>query len=270
MSERWSRQSFLGPDSEQVLSEATIGIVGLCGGGSHVAQQFAHIGIGSFVIADFDLVEEPNLNRMIGSRPEDAELAALKTIVIERTIKVINPDARIVVVEGKWQENENIFRGCTAIIGCVDSFAARDELERHCRRYLIPYIDIGMDIHKVSNGFSISGQVILSLPEGPCMRCLGFLTEARLAEEQQRYGSAGGRPQVVWPNGVLASIAVGQLMALLLPWRIDLKPSVMIEYDGNRQITRESTKLPILEQRGCTHFSSPDSLGDPFFSISRL
>jgi len=266
MNERWSRQSFLGAESEQVLGNAIIGIVGLCGGGSHIAQQSAHVGVGNFVCADYDHVDESNLPRMVGSRPEDAKELISKTAVIKRTIHLVNPTANVMLVEGQWYAQERFFRNCTAIFGCVDNFAARDELERFCRRYLIPYIDVGMDVHEVSNGFSISGQVITSLPGGPCMRCLGFITDAKLAEEQRRYGAAGGRPQVVWPNGVLASIAVGQMVGLLRPWNRDLKPSVMIEYDGNRQICRESTKLLYLADKPCSHFSGPDAVGDPFYS----
>ena len=42
--DRYSRQSFLGPDSEALISRCTIGVPGLGGGGSHVIQQLAHVG----------------------------------------------------------------------------------------------------------------------------------------------------------------------------------------------------------------------------------
>jgi hypothetical protein len=76
-----------------------------------------------------------------------------------------------------------------------------------CRRYLMHYIDIGMDVHGEKPPV-IGGQIVLS-PGRLCMRRMGLLTEAKLAEEAARYGKEGSRPQVVWPNGVLASIAVG-------------------------------------------------------------
>lgn len=41
------------------------------------------------------------------------------------------------------------------------------------------------------------------------MTCIGFLIEEKLAAEAARHGNAGGRPQVVRPNGVLVSTAVG-------------------------------------------------------------
>lgn len=53
---------------------------------------------------------------------------------------------------------------------------------------------------------------------GPCLRCLGIVTEETLDEEGRNYGAAGGKPQVVWPNGLLASTAVGLFMPLVTPW----------------------------------------------------
>lgn len=254
MSDRNVRQSFLGVNSQQTIATSTIGIVGLCGGGSHVAQQLAHIGIGKLLVSDFDKVDTSNLNRMIGSRPEDAENNALKTDVIERMAGEINPSVDVIKLNGLWQEHEIKLRSCDVIVGCVDKYAERDGLERFCRRYKIPYVDIGMDVHIVETGYSISGQIILSVSGGPCMRCLGFLTDAKLALEQGHYGEAGGKPQVVWPNGVLASIAVGQVMGMLLPWNTEVKPSEMIEYDGNRQTVRASSKLEYLRHQQCKHF----------------
>jgi molybdopterin-synthase adenylyltransferase len=46
MSERYARQSFLGPKSKEVFKNCRVCIIGLGGGGSHVVQQLAHIGIG--------------------------------------------------------------------------------------------------------------------------------------------------------------------------------------------------------------------------------
>lgn len=269
MNTRNSRQSFLGDSSEEVLHGSRIGIIGLCGGGSHVGQQLAHIGIGRFVAADFDHVEDPNLNRMVGTCPDDAELKRPKNEVIKELIHGINPKADVEIV-GRWQEHGELLRTCDIMIGCVDSFMARDELEKFSRRFLIPYIDIGMDVHQVSSGYGISGQVALSMPGGHCLWCHGILTEERLVQEQRKYGAAGGKPQVIWPNGILASIAVGHAVSLLLPWNTDLPLSSLIEYDGNRHITRPGARLPFLKDILCPHYSGEGLVGDPFFSINDL
>lgn len=267
MNPRHFRQSFLGANSAHVLTNAKVGVVGVCGGGSHVCQQLAHVGIGRFVIADFDCVEGSNLNRMIGSCPADAESKRAKTRVISDMIQRINPTAKVICAEGYWQEHAAKLRDCSVLVGCVDSFTARDELERFCRRFLIPYIDVGMDVHNTAGGHCISGQVILSMSGGPCLWCLGLLTQDRLAEEQRKYGAAGERAQVVWPNGLLASIAVGHVVSILTPWNQALPMAAMIEYDGNRHTSREGTRLATLKNASCRHFSETGTVGDPFYAF---
>ena len=61
------RQSFLGANSEEAFSKCHAAIIGLGGGGSHIAQQLAHLGVGNFVLFDPDHVEKTNLNRLVGS-----------------------------------------------------------------------------------------------------------------------------------------------------------------------------------------------------------
>ena len=81
MSERLSRQSFLGVRSDEILSSVRVGIIGLGGGGAHVVQQLAHVGVADFVTCDPDRVEESNLNRLVGAAAADAESGTLKTDV---------------------------------------------------------------------------------------------------------------------------------------------------------------------------------------------
>jgi hypothetical protein len=265
MSDRSKRQTFLGQDNDTIFAQTIVAILGVCGGGSHVAQQLAHAGFRRFRLFDPDHVEEPNLNRMVGSGPQDADDKALKADVIRKLILKIQPDADVEVLPALWQRHHVALRDCTIALGCLDSFGQRDELESYCRRFLLPYIDIGMDVHELLDGqFSISGQVITSLPNAPCMRCMGFITEERIAREAERYGAAGDRPQVVWPNGALASTAVGIAVSLLTPWhRGPLVP--FIEYDGNRHELRPSSVLSVVRGRACPHYRV-DNVGDPFWT----
>lgn len=264
---RNSRQNFLGPQAEVEFSTQEIAIIGLCGGGSHVAQQLAHIGFSRFLLCDPDHVEDSNLTRMIGSRPSDARATCKKTSVIERLIKDINPAANIAALPVRWQEAAARLRNCSVVFGCVDSLLARSELEHFCRRFLIPYIDIGMDVYSTTNGFAVSGQIAISLPRCPCLRCMGILRDSDLAKEAAKYGQAGGRPQVVWPNGILASAAVGQFMSLILPWAKEQRPELLLEYDGNKNILTTSSKATYLRDMICRHHDQIGSLGDPFFFL---
>jgi hypothetical protein len=215
---RFDRQQFLGRDSEATLANQTIGIVGLGGGGSHILQQLAQIGIGSFFVVDPDSVEDTNLNRLVGATWQDVIDATPKVEVAERTIKAINPSLKVFPFRHKWQAVVDSLRAVDVLVGCVDTYKDRNELERFARRFLIPYFDLGMDVHAVPGGYVLGGQVVLSMPGQLCMWCMGLLNEQRLTEEAQRYGDVGPRPQVIWPNGVLASTAVGLLIQLVTPW----------------------------------------------------
>lgn len=260
MTNRHARQGFLGSDIDSRTDNAHVAIIGLCGGGSHVAQQLAHVGIGNFELVDFDDADVTNSNRMVGLTHVQAEAKAPKVEVISQRIREINPLARVRVHQRRWSEVQDELKRCTAMFGCVDRYDEREALERFARRYLIPYIDIGMDVHETASGFLVAGQVIVSLPGNPCMRCLGFITDERLAEEAKQYGHAGGNPQVIWPNGILASTAVGKFVQMLSPWAQPMPLTLYTEYDGNRDLLRPSNKLGALPP-ACIHFNELD-VGD--------
>ncbi len=259
--ERFSRQSFLGPDSEERIARCTVGVAGLGGGGSHIIQQLAHIGFRRFVIYDGDVVEESNLNRLVGAISIDVPAETPKLHVAKTMIYGLQPHASVRGFAGRWQESPELLRESQIVFGCVDSYQGRHELEVACRRYLMHYIDIGMDVHGEDPPV-IGGQIILSSPGGPCMRCVGFLTGAKLAEEAARYGTAGPRPQVIWPNGVLASTAVGLAVDLVTGWTGRALTHAYLVYDGNQGHVKESATLRNFNFSGCPHFSDVE-VGDP-------
>lgn len=264
---RLDRQSFLGAQSDAILDAATIGIVGLGGGGSHIVQQAAHMGIGGFVIADPDVIENTNTNRLISGTLADVAVSRPKVVIAERVIRGLQPNARIIAIPDDWHAAVDDLKLCDVIVGAVDSFKEREQLERFARKHLIPYIDIGMDVHDLGkDAFLVSGQIILSMPGAPCMRCCGFITDDRLEQEAKRYGAAGSRPQVVWSNGVLASTTVGLLTQVLTPWYQNPPAFVFLDYDGNKGTITRNARMELLKHCICPHHP-PDETGDPLFDI---
>jgi hypothetical protein len=261
---QYDRQSFLGENSQEIIENTVVGVIGTGGGGSHICQQLAHVGFRNFVVFDPDIIETTNLNRLVGGSPEDVADKRLKVDIAERTIKKIQPLAAVQKFASRWQDNPSAFRSCDLIFGCLDGYAARQEIEASARRYLIPLIDIGMDVYKSDDGkYSISGQIILSLPEQPCMTCLGFLNDDKLAREAALYGDAGTNPQVIWSNGVLASTAVGVAVELLTNWIGAKMPPLYLTYDGNRGIVQPHPAMKFLNNI-CPHFPA-ENVGDPVF-----
>ena len=84
---RLDRQSFLGPESDAVLEAATIGIVGLGGGGSHVVQQTAHMGIGGYINVDPQTIDETNTNRLVGGTLADVYCRPAKPGIVKRLVR---------------------------------------------------------------------------------------------------------------------------------------------------------------------------------------
>lgn len=265
---RLTRQSFLGPESDLVLEATTIALVGLGGGGSHIVQQLNHVGIGGFTLIDPDTITESNTNRLVGGTLKDLEVNNPKVAIAERMIQGLQPRARVLCIQDKWQSNVDVLKICDVIVAAVDSFMERDQLERFARRHLIPYIDIGMKVTQLEKRFLISGQVILSTTGSPCLRCCGIVTDENIKREAEQYGDAGEQPQVVWPNGVLASTAVGLAIQLLTPWFPEPPMFVYLEYDGNKGTVAESKKINFLREQPCLHHPLNET-GDLFFDIRK-
>jgi hypothetical protein len=262
--DRFSRQSFLGLGAQELVERATIGVVGLGGGGSHIVQQLAHLGFRNLVLYDPDQVEVSNLNRLVGATLKDAELSIAKTDVARRLIERLHASANVVAVRARWQDEPRPLRACDLILGAVDGLLERSELEICARRFLIPYIDIGLGVIVAgSEPPRLSGQVVLSMPGSPCLRCLGFLREGELAQEAALYGDAGPRPQVVWANGVLASTAVGLAVDVLTNWTRSMRGAVYLSYDGNTGAVVPHPRLAYAA-RECVHFPVAD-VGEPSF-----
>jgi molybdopterin-synthase adenylyltransferase len=261
----FARQSFLGPNSQDIIETCIVGIIGLGGGGSHIAQQLAHLGFLNYVLFDKDRIEDTNLNRLIGGTQRDVEKRTLKIDIACRLIKQIRPKANVEVVEDIWQNRANALKRCDIVFGGVDGFDQRRQLESATRRFLIPLIDIGMDVVIPPDGVSaIGGQVILSMPGEPCMTCLGFLNDQSLAREAARYGDAGDHPQVVWTNGVLSSTAVGIAVDLLTDWSRSTRQRVYLCYRGSSGTLTPHVHLEYLGKDPCPHFPL-ENCGAPQF-----
>jgi hypothetical protein len=93
------------------------------------------------------------------------------------------------------------------------------------------------------------GQLIVSLPGQPCMRCW-FLTDTDLEQERQdrpagydRNPNAPGDPQVVSMNGVLASEACNCVLDLITGYSGERRGAKVWQYEG-RTGQLEQCELP--------------------------
>jgi sulfur carrier protein ThiS adenylyltransferase len=101
------------------LGKFRVGIAGAGGLGSNCAVALARSGVGTLVLSDFDIIEEPNLNRQYFFINQ---VGMMKTIALKENISHINPDILVITYQ-KILDRTNIpeiFSGCDVIVEAFD------------------------------------------------------------------------------------------------------------------------------------------------------
>jgi sulfur carrier protein ThiS adenylyltransferase len=106
-------------DIRQHLGDKKVGIAGCGGLGSNCAVALARVGIGTLVIADFDVVTEGNLNRQYFFADQ---IGMMKTMALEENIRRIDPGVSIVTHETRLTEESipTVFSGCDVVVEAFD------------------------------------------------------------------------------------------------------------------------------------------------------
>ena len=101
------------------LASCRVGIAGCGGLGSNCAVALARVGIGTLVIADFDVVSTGNLNRQYFFADQ---VGMMKTVALRENIARIDPAVRVIAHQVRLTETNipEIFRGCDVIVEAFD------------------------------------------------------------------------------------------------------------------------------------------------------
>jgi hypothetical protein len=214
---RFDRQVLVwGEDVQRRLGELRVGVVGNGGTGSHASQQLLHLGIGSTYVIDTDVLDETSLNRVVGGTAADVDAETPKVEIARRTAAALGRDEHVEVEPRSALEQEVAFElaRCDTIFGCTDNLASRRLLNRLALQYYVPLIDVGMDLERGDDGAlrNAAGRVTLVLPDGPCLHRAGVLVGD---EAPPGYVTDDPRPAVVAFNGVVSSLGVATLLALV-------------------------------------------------------
>jgi molybdopterin/thiamine biosynthesis adenylyltransferase len=225
-----------GAEGQARLAGLRVGIVGVGGIGGLVAHELALLGVRRFVLVDGDVLEMSNLNRFVGGTHADVEARRLKTEVIARAIRSIDPGAQVAqhAVHLPDAAATAALRDCDVLFGCTDNHGSRLILNTLSVQYLLPYIDIGTGIFTDGAGSitEAGGQYRVLIPGQLCMACIDAIDpDAALRDllppdmraEHQARGYIPTEdvpaPSVVFLNALLASLAVGELLNLVAPYR---------------------------------------------------
>ncbi|QSR30089.1 adenylyltransferase/sulfurtransferase MoeZ [Nocardioides sp. S5] len=168
---RYSRHLIIpdvGMSGQKRLKNAKVLVIGAGGLGSPALLYLAAAGVGTIGIAEFDEVDESNLQRQIIHGMSD--IGRPKAVSAQESIAEVNPYVDV-VVHNERLDNDNvlqIFEGYDLIVDGTDNFATRYMVNDAAYFLKIPYV--------WGSIYRFDGQASVFAPsmsdEAPCYRCL--------------------------------------------------------------------------------------------------
>jgi hypothetical protein len=217
-----------GAEIQELLAALHIGVVGIGGTGSAVAEQLIRLGVGRLSLFEGQTLDASNVTRVYGSRLTDVDQPKVR--IIERLAKEIGFGTEVTLFPKHITNSETAkaLRDCDVIFGCTDDEWGRSILSKLAIDYYIPVFDMGVKIDS-SEGLivSVQGRVTTLLPGAACLFCRGRITadgvraqviescSPEQAEELRRQHAPelqGNAPAVITFTSAVASTAVSELL----------------------------------------------------------
>ncbi|QWZ08575.1 adenylyltransferase/sulfurtransferase MoeZ [Nocardioides panacis] len=169
---RYSRHLIIpdvGMTGQKRLKNAKVLVIGAGGLGSPALLYLAAAGVGTLGIAEFDEVDESNLQRQVIHGQSD--IGKSKAISAQESLAETNPLVNV-VVHNERLDNDNVlqvFEGYDLIVDGTDNFATRYMVNDAAYFLKIPYV--------WGSIYRFDGQASVFWPtlegaEAPCYRCL--------------------------------------------------------------------------------------------------
>lgn len=222
-----------GKAGQKKLAQCRVGIIGLGGIGSLMAEYLARLGVSNFYLVDDDHIEESNRSRVVGATATDVRKKATKVSIAKRNILRANNKAQVhAIVEDVSRESVlKELSSCDYLFLAADSMRARLAFNALIHQYLIPGVQTGAKVHAGEDGDLID---IMSAnrsvrPGRGCLWCNQLIDPTQLAKEAktdeerkaQAYGVEEPNPSVISLNAVSAAHAVNDFLMDYLNLRPD-------------------------------------------------
>ncbi|GAA4681814.1 adenylyltransferase/sulfurtransferase MoeZ [Nocardioides nanhaiensis] len=168
---RYSRHLIIpdvGMTGQKRLKNAKVLVIGAGGLGSPALLYLAAAGVGTLGIAEFDEVDESNLQRQIIHTQSD--IGKSKAVSAQESIAEANPYVNVVLHEERL-DNDNVmdvFRGYDLIVDGTDNFATRYMVNDAAYFLGIPYV--WGSIYRFDGQASVFAPTMAD--DAPCYRCL--------------------------------------------------------------------------------------------------
>lgn len=192
----WTREA------QETYAGLRVGIVGLGGGGSVLAEHIARAGVDGLILADYDVIKDENLNRQQGATSVDSSVWRPKVKVAARTARraATNPDFDVQPVRASVVEDDpdiSAYRellDCDVILHAADGHWTTQVLDRIAYAHLIPIVSGGTRPETGDDGVlkaTSKSPIMISAPGYPCFRCC-LQYRPKLAEKERHRGRDPG------------------------------------------------------------------------------
>ncbi|MGH9897013.1 MAG: HesA/MoeB/ThiF family protein, partial [bacterium] len=230
----------------------------------------ALLGVGALHLVDHEDLSLSNRNRYVGARHDDPIPGSRKVELGKRLIQSIDPEIAVEIVPDGLlcRAGFNAVRTADVVFGCVDHDGVRFVLNELCLAYRKVLIDLASDAPEPG---CYGGRVTVVTGNNGCLSCRDLLDQKEVRQllspasvienERAAYGithdaldEAG--PSVVFLNGVIASLGVGEFSALITGTRT---PYSHLEYRGHEGIVRRRKDEPMPD---CYYCGATSGQGD--------
>ena len=119
---------------QRILKTKTVGVAGCGGLGSNCAIALARVGIGKLIIADFDIIEESNLNRQYFFYDQ---IGKVKSDTLKENIQEINKNINVESHNVFIEESNfhNIYKNCDLIIEAFDNTESKEMIVKAMNKH---------------------------------------------------------------------------------------------------------------------------------------
>ncbi len=257
-------QSF-GSKTFSILSMLKVGVIGVSGTGSPVAEMLYRLGVGELVLVDDDRIEIKNIGRIFNSAMQDALDSRYKVDVLAASFAAHGLPTQVRAMASTTRDPFVIreLAQCDVVFGCMDSESGRALLNRLSTFYLVPYFDLGVNLKADGQGgiSVVCGAVHYLKPDGSSLLSRKAIwlenieaedlkranPEMYRQQREEKYikGVQEDRPAVITVNTMVAATALNDFLARIHPYRynpnssvgcirMDLRePEFHLEPDGN-------------------------------------
>tara|TARA_B100000029_G_scaffold357183_1_gene349986 strand:+ start:258 stop:1007 length:750 start_codon:yes stop_codon:yes gene_type:complete len=219
--ERYSRHMVLpqiGLNGQRSLLKSRVLLLGVGGLGSPIAMYLAASGVGTLVLADFDVVELSNLQRQIVHGTADVGRAKVDSG--SDRIESLNPDVNVLPINEVLDADNSGLADEVAradvVIDATDNFETRFALNRLCVDNITPLVS--------GAALRMDAQVTVFDPRddtSPCYRCL--------YSDEFAEGEACSDVGVFSPLlGIVGSIQAAEALKLIIGFGEPLVGTVLV------------------------------------------